>query len=300
MITGLVSGDARVGVRGRRRAAVLRTVRVDRCRAGAPPSASRRTPSRPTPHRLRRPHTPPVAGRAPGRGAGAPARGPAADPGAVVDTALPRIMRDAKVVGLNIAVVNGDTTVYDRVFGLRDREARVPADTGTVFEAASLTKPVFAYLVMGLARDGVLTSTLRSPATSRTRHRARPAQQAGHRAHGALALERACRAAGRVAGRLRVRPRALLQLLGRGHLLPQLVVERLLGRPLDVAMRERVFAPLGMAHSSMVWTPAIARNYATGYDYHDQRADKWKPDKPARPPRCTRPRATTHGSCARC
>ena len=77
-------------------------------------------------------------------------------PTAVVDTALPRIMRDAKVVGLNIAVVNGDTTVYERVFGLRDREARVPADTGTVFEAASLTKPVFAYLVMGLARDGVL------------------------------------------------------------------------------------------------------------------------------------------------
>jgi CubicO group peptidase (beta-lactamase class C family) len=45
-------------------------------------------------------------------------------------------------------------------------------------------------------------------------------------------------------------------------------------------MRERVLAPLGMAHSSMVWTPAIARNYATGYDYHDQRAEKWKPDKP--------------------
>jgi CubicO group peptidase (beta-lactamase class C family) len=60
----------------------------------------------------------------------------------------------------------------------------------------------------------------------------------------------------------------------------QLVVERLLGQPLDVAMRERVFAPLGMARSSMVWTPAAERNHATGYDYHDRRTERWKPDKP--------------------
>lgn len=200
---------------------------------------------------------------------------------AVLDTALPRIMREARVVGLNIAVVNGDTTVYDRVLGLRDREAGVPADTGTVFEAASLTKPLFAYLVMGLARDGVLD--LDAPLV---RYLAYPdiAHDPRHRQVTArMMLSHSSGLSGRRHG-ARVDfvydPGPYFNYSAEGIFYLQLVVERLLGQSLDVAMRERVFAPLGMAHSSMVWTPGAERNYATGYDYLDQRAEKWKPDKP--------------------
>ena len=60
----------------------------------------------------------------------------------------------------------------------------------------------------------------------------------------------------------------------------QLVVEHLLKQKLEVIMNERVFGPLGMTRSSLVWTPAIEKNYATGYDYVDRkRVAKWKPDK---------------------
>ena len=75
---------------------------------------------------------------------------------ATLDTALPNIMKQAGVIGLNIAVINGAKPVYERVFGLRDREAALPADTHTVFEAASLTKPLFAYLVMSLVKENIL------------------------------------------------------------------------------------------------------------------------------------------------
>ncbi len=228
----------------------------------------------------------PVPTPAAARESGAPARSVRRVDGppvatAALDTALPRIMRDAKVVGLNIAVVNGDTTVYDRVLGLRDREASVPADTGTVFEAASLTKPLFAYLVVGLARDGVLD--LDAPLA---RYLAYPDIAHDPRSKQVTARMVLSHSSGLSGGRHGARvdfvydPGRYFNYSAEGIFYLQLVVERLLGKPLDVAMRERVFAPLGMAHSSMVWTPAIARNHATGYDYHDRRAEKWKPDKP--------------------
>jgi CubicO group peptidase (beta-lactamase class C family) len=190
-------------------------------------------------------------------------------------------MREAKVVGLAIAVVDGDTTVHDRVFGLRDREAGVPADTGTVFEAASLTKPLFAYLVMGLVRDGVLDLDV-----PLARYLEYPDIAHDPRSRQITARMVLSHSSGLSGGRQGARvdfvydPGRYFNYSAEGIFYLQLVVERLLGRPLDVAMRERVFAPLGMAHSSMVWTAAVARNYATGYDYHDRRAEKWKPDKP--------------------
>jgi CubicO group peptidase (beta-lactamase class C family) len=282
MITGLVSATPRVGVRGQgARAAVLRTVvstAVALVAALGEPAHAQSADASPPPsaaHAARSPDAHPDAARALRRVDRPPV------PATVLDTALPRIMREAKVVGLNIAVVNGDTTVYDRVFGLRDREARVPADTGTVFEAASLTKPVFAYLVVGLARDGVLdldAPLARYLAYPDIAHDPRHTQVTAR-----MVLSHSSGLSGRRQG-ARVDfvydPGRYFNYSAEGIFYLQLVVERLLGRPLDVAMRERVFAPLGMAHSSMVWTPAIARNYATGYDYHDQRAEKWKPDKP--------------------
>jgi len=70
-----------------------------------------------------------------------------------LDTIIPRIMKQAGVIGLNIAVLNQVQPVYERVFGLRDREQHLPVTPETVFEAASL---VFAYLVMSLVKDGLL------------------------------------------------------------------------------------------------------------------------------------------------
>ncbi len=73
-----------------------------------------------------------------------------------LDTALSTMMKRANVIGISIAVVNQAKPVYQRAFGLRDREATLPVDSNTVFEAASLTKPVFAYLVMGLVKEKLI------------------------------------------------------------------------------------------------------------------------------------------------
>jgi CubicO group peptidase (beta-lactamase class C family) len=51
-----------------------------------------------------------------------------------------------------------------------------------------------------------------------------------------------------------------------GFVLLQLVVETLAKKPTEELMQERVFRPLGMKRTSMVWQSAWESNHANGYD----------------------------------
>lgn len=46
----------------------------------------------------------------------------------------------------------------------------------------------------------------------------------------------------------------------------QLVVETITGKPLEELMQERVFRPLGMTRTSMVWQERFESDFANGYD----------------------------------
>jgi CubicO group peptidase (beta-lactamase class C family) len=53
-------------------------------------------------------------------------------------------------------VIENGRVVYQQAYGDADTAARRPLTVDTVMYGASLTKAVFAYLVTGLAREGVL------------------------------------------------------------------------------------------------------------------------------------------------
>ena len=67
-----------------------------------------------------------------------------------------QIMTKANVAGLLVAVINDGQIAYTHAFGNRDKAAGSPFDTQTVTGAASLSKTVFAYLVMLLAEEGII------------------------------------------------------------------------------------------------------------------------------------------------
>jgi hypothetical protein len=67
-----------------------------------------------------------------------------------------RIMQKAGVTGLSCAILNGGKVVYTRGFGWKDKDAATPLDDETAFAAASLSKTVFADLVMVLAEEGAI------------------------------------------------------------------------------------------------------------------------------------------------
>src|SRR5687767_348334 len=73
-----------------------------------------------------------------------------------LENQIPPLMERAKVVGLSIVLVEHGQIIWEQGFGLKNSTTNQRVTPDTVFEAASLTKPVFAYAVMKLSAEGVL------------------------------------------------------------------------------------------------------------------------------------------------
>ena len=68
---------------------------------------------------------------------------------------LPRLLELASVPGLALGIVDGKR-VWRRGFGDAVEESAQPVSDETMFEAASLGKPVFAYAMLRLVDAGVI------------------------------------------------------------------------------------------------------------------------------------------------
>src|SRR5450631_2365617 len=93
---------------------------------------------------------------------------------------MPGAMAEVHANGMAVAVIDAGQVAYVRAFG-RCNEAGEPLRDDTVMVAASLTKPVFAYLVMQLADEGridldaPITRYLAQPLSSYPKQRPYPA-----------------------------------------------------------------------------------------------------------------------------
>jgi CubicO group peptidase (beta-lactamase class C family) len=82
---------------------------------------------------------------------------------------IPKLMEEAKVPGLSIAIIKDAKLFWRRGFGVKDSVSKEPVDNDTVFEAGSVSKTVFAYAVMKLCEKGVMN--LDRPLTKDTSER---------------------------------------------------------------------------------------------------------------------------------
>ena len=65
-------------------------------------------------------------------------------------------MAELRVPGVSVAIIKDAKIAWRKGFGVRNQHTAVPVDYDTVFEAQSMSKPVFAYRVMKLREQGVL------------------------------------------------------------------------------------------------------------------------------------------------
>ncbi len=144
----------------------------------------------------------------------------------------------------------------------------LPLDADSVFEAASLGKPVFAYAVLKLAQQGRLD--LDRPLVEHLPegylHRqnpfdTRPTARTDAVTDPRLGLVTARMVLNHTSGlpnwsngplHFDFDPGSRWQYSGEGYLLLQRVVEQVSGQPLQDFMRAQVFEPLGMPHSAYV------------------------------------------------
>lgn len=61
-----------------------------------------------------------------------------------------------QIPGVSLALIKNGKLVYHHIYGVRNTFTKQPVDSNTLFEAASITKPVFAFAVQRLAERGVI------------------------------------------------------------------------------------------------------------------------------------------------
>jgi len=75
---------------------------------------------------------------------------------AEMDDFLKKEMDSLHIPGLSIAIINKGKIVYNRALGTGNVALKTVLDTASIFEAASISKPVFAYFVMKQVDKGLL------------------------------------------------------------------------------------------------------------------------------------------------
>ncbi|MEO1448330.1 MAG: serine hydrolase domain-containing protein [Bacteroidota bacterium] len=77
-------------------------------------------------------------------------------PKSTIDRHVQEQMKDLKIPGLAIAIINDGEIRYHNTFGYADVAAEEPVNSQTIFEGASISKSVFAFLVMTFVEAGKL------------------------------------------------------------------------------------------------------------------------------------------------
>ncbi len=73
-----------------------------------------------------------------------------------LETDIPALLEKSDVPGMSIALIRDGRVVWSKGFGVSNTVTKKPVTTNTIFEAASLSKPVFAYAVLRLVDEGKL------------------------------------------------------------------------------------------------------------------------------------------------
>jgi CubicO group peptidase (beta-lactamase class C family) len=201
-----------------------------------------------------------------GQGASLKTSESAAQLAASLDTLVPALLKDGDVPGLSLAVVRGGRMFWHRSWGVKDAATGAPIDDETIFEAASLSKPVFAYAVMKLVDQGVID--LDTPIV-----RYLPGDYASDPR---IRLVTPRNALSHTAGfpnwrdgrelKMYTAPGERFSYSGEGFMYLQKAVENVTGQTLDAVMKRLVFVPLAMTSSSYTWKDRFDGRKATGHD----------------------------------
>ena len=219
---------------------------------------------------------------------------------AAIDTTIASAMAEVRANGMAVAVIDAGQVIYVRAIGRRN-EAGEPLLVDTAMVAASLTKPVFAYLVMQLADEGridldaPIERYLEQPLPSYPSQPPYPrwSDLSGDERWRAITPRMLLSHSSGLPnlpvlepdGKLRLHfdPSARFAYSGAGMNLLQFVLEHGLGLDVDAELRRRVLQRFDLRHTSLTWQAGGAGKDDTAPAILSP--PEWKP-----------PKSTSHGS----
>ncbi len=213
-----------------------------------------------------------------------------------LDREIRGLMDALTVPAVSVAVFNGNELPFVRAFGVKDVGSKKAVDPETVFEAQSMSKPVFAYAVMQLTERKVIDLDV-----PLTRYTSKRLIEADPRLDLITARHVLSHSAGFQNWRSQQRPLAIQFIPGERHLYSgeaynylQSVVTELRGHrdptrcstfeadaefcatDFDSYMSENVLTPFGMGASGYVWGGRF-KNYALPHDVEGRPLQKAHP-----------------------
>jgi CubicO group peptidase (beta-lactamase class C family) len=198
------------------------------------------------------------------------------------------LMNAANVSGVAVSVFNEDQPVYMKTFGFADVPNKIPLKENSELYAASLAKAVFAYIVMQLVQENVIE--LDKPLVEYLSKDLTDYQIPGKR-RGYQDLkgnERYKKITARMCLthttgfpnwrwieedqkiKFRFDPGTRYSYSGEGLYLLQFVIEQVTGKDYENICRERVFKPLGMNGTSMIWQKEFEASVCYGHNAEGQ------------------------------
>ena len=202
--------------------------------------------------------------------------------GTIRQADLEQLAQDQRVCVVAVATIRNRVATGSK--SAKGCESLQMPGAQSIFQAASLSKPVFAYAVVKLALQGRID--LDAPLMRYLPQGYAHVQNLGDSTHppridAVLAPElrsvTARMALNHTSGlpnwsrgplAFNFQPGARWQYSGEAYVLLQTVVEAITGAGLDAFMREQVFAPLGMEHSDYVWSQHLETGYVLGTTSH--------------------------------
>lgn len=199
-------------------------------------------------------------------------------PNADLLSRLPQIMEIAGVPGLSMSVVQDGRIAWTHYRGVMDATTNQPVSADTLWPAASLSKPAFAFAALHLVDEGKLD--LDRPLRSYVPDHA-PDDPRGNKitARHVLSHSSGLRNWRQRADQPLVpdfEPGARFQYSGEGIYYLQRTVEHIAGMGFEQFMEERLFNPLGMTASTYSWRRDMATRLVSG---HDQGQPRQSPSK---------------------
>ena len=195
-----------------------------------------------------------------------------------IETDLPRLLAAADVPGAAAVIIQENRAVRYVCSGMRGSRSPAEVDEHTVFEAASLSKPVFAHAILQLADQGVLA--LEAPLGEYLPNYI----PRDPRASSITASDVLCHRSGLPNWRgadlplkTYFEPRDRFSYSGEGYLYLQEAVEAITGEKIHTLIDRLVLKPLAMIRSSFIWHPRLDHNRAYAHDAFGNPALRFKP-----------------------
>ena len=191
------------------------------------------------------------------------------DPVLRVDTLMPKLRAQSRVPGVSIAVIKDHAVAFEKAYGLANVESNKPMTPATIFQAASLTKPVFAFVVMKLIESGQIG--LDTPLIEYIAHARISRDPRAHTITPRMVLAHMSGlpnwASGKRPMRMDFSPGAHFGYSGEAFNVLQEVIENQSGRMLNALLAEMIVQPFGLKESAFLWMDAFESTAAIGYEW---------------------------------